>query len=203
MSSSFPSDESQITDIIQPYDCGVIFTRSADTLFSIFQNPNAAYLAAGPSSIPSPLNVGLENSRRFRALPVYAVLLAYGRDELSQMFARQVRLARAISKFLHDNQNYELLPKVSKSTDSQELTTLSSNIEFDGTHIIVIFRATDDAINAVLVQRINATRKMYVSGTKWEGKPACRIAISTWKVDVERDSRLIKEVLESILSRSN
>lgn len=193
----------QITDIKQPYDCGVFFTRFADTLSSIFQNPNAAYLATGPSSIPSPLNLGLENSRRFRALPVYAVLLAYGRDELAQMFARQVRLARAISKFLQDSENYELLPKTSRSGNSEQPTTLSTNTEFDGTHIIVIFRARDDAINAVLVQRINATRKMYASGTKWEGKPACRIAISTWKVDVERDSRLIKEVLESVLSESS
>ncbi|KAF7908368.1 uncharacterized protein EAF01_004123 [Botrytis porri] len=172
-----------------PYDCGFFFTRSVSTLTSVFQNPNAAYLSSGPSSIPSPLNIGLENSRRFRALPVYSVLLAYGREGLSQMFARQVRLARGISKFLDAHVGYELLAK-SKFEDERVI---------DNIHIIVIFRAKDDSTNNELVKRINATRKLYVSGTKWEERPACRFAISTWKVDVERDLQLIQCILDDVL----
>ncbi|KAI9642035.1 hypothetical protein NHQ30_009906 [Ciborinia camelliae] len=171
-----------------PYDCGFFFTRSATTLSSVFQNPNAAYLSSGPSSIPSPLNIGLENSRRFRALPVYAVLLAYGREGLCQMFARQVRLARGISRFLDAHAGYELLAKGKLDNESV----------IEHTHIIVIFRANDDSINDELVKRINTTRKLYVSGTKWEGKPACRIAVSTWKVDVDKDLQLIQNVLNDV-----
>jgi glutamate/tyrosine decarboxylase-like PLP-dependent enzyme len=170
-----------------PYDCGFFLTRSADTLSSIFQNPNAAYLSTGPgASIPSPLNIGLENSRRFRALPVYAVLLAYGREGLGEMFARQVRLARAVSAFLKSSNDYKLLPSSSKEDQVED------------THIVVIFGATDERKNAELVKNINATRKMYVSGTKWEGKPACRIAVSTWKVEVERDIQLATDVLKEV-----
>ncbi|KAF7889727.1 uncharacterized protein EAF02_002142 [Botrytis sinoallii] len=172
-----------------PYDCGFFFTRSVSTLSSVFQNPNAAYLSSGPSSIPSPLNIGLENSRRFRALPVYAVLLAYGREGLSQMFARQVRLARGISKFLDAHVGYELLAR-GKSENENAI---------ENTHIIVIFRAKDDSTNNELVKRINATRKMYVSGTKWGERPACRFAISTWKVDVEKDLQLIQDILDGVL----
>ncbi|KAK0107244.1 hypothetical protein ONS95_003945 [Cadophora gregata] len=171
-----------------PYDCGFFLTRSDTILSSTFQNPNAAYLSAGQSSIPSPLNNGLENSRRFRALPVYAVLLAYGRDGFAEMFARQVRLARGVSKFLSDSENFELLA-----------TGANTNGEFDNVHIIVLFRATDESANADLVKRINATKKIYVSGTKWDGKPACRIAVSTCRVEVERDLNLVKEVLEEVL----
>ncbi|KAM3076571.1 hypothetical protein ACMFMG_007377 [Clarireedia jacksonii] len=94
-----------------PYDCGFFLTRSLSTLNSVFQNPNAAYLSSGISSIPSPLNHGLENSRRFRALPVYAVLLAYGRDGLSDMLVRQVRLARSIARFLDAHEGYERVAK--------------------------------------------------------------------------------------------
>lgn len=101
------------------------------------------------------------------------------------MFARQVRLAREIATFVDESEGYELLAKTSPEGDSSLLHT----------HIIVIFRAKDDTINNVLVQRINATKKMYVSGTKWNGNPASRIAISTWKVDVRRDFETVKEVL--------
>jgi hypothetical protein len=104
------------------------------------------------------------------------------------MFARQVRLARGISEFLESSSEYELLPHGTKD----------EGFEFERTHIIVLFRAVDERKNAELVKNINATRKIYVSGTKWDGKPACRIAVSTWKVEVDRDLKLVKEVLVGI-----
>lgn len=146
--------------------------------------------------MPSPLNIGLENSRRFRALPVYAVLLAYGRVGFGEMLARQVRLARAVSEFLDLNEGYELL---AQGPDSNQ-NIAKGEPSYQKTHIIVLFRAKDDKVNGELVKRINSTRKMYVSGTKWDGKPACRIAVSTWKVSVERDLQLIRGVLEGALS---
>jgi glutamate/tyrosine decarboxylase-like PLP-dependent enzyme len=163
-----------------------------------FQNPNAAYLAGGASSIPSPLNIGLENSRRFRALPVYAALLAYGRHGFAEIFARQVRLARGISEYLEASEHYELLPGQGSISHDKQNPALarSEKRNSDKTHIIVIFRAQDEKVNEELVKRINSTRKMYVSGTKWDGKPACRIAISTWRVEVDRDMKLVQEVLE-------
>lgn len=102
------------------------------------------------------------------------------------MYTRQVRLARGISQFLSEHEGFELLAQGPPG-----------NVAFENTHIIVMFRAKDDKTNGELVNRINRTRKMYVSGTKWSGKPACRIAISTWKVKVDRDLQLITEVLES------
>lgn len=105
------------------------------------------------------------------------------------MFARQVRLARGISVFLDASEDYELLGQGSTSKDVTK---------FDKTHIIVIFRAKDENTNAELVKRINATRRLYVSGTKWDGKPACRVAISTWKVEVDRDLELVQEVLQNV-----
>jgi glutamate/tyrosine decarboxylase-like PLP-dependent enzyme len=171
-----------------PYDCGFFLTRSSNTLSSVFQNPNAAYLATESSAIPSPLNIGLENSRRFRALPVYAVLLAYGSTGLSEMFARQVRLARSIASYLQSSPKHELL---AQGEDQKG--------DFGNTHIIVIFRAKEEELNQVLVKRINGTRQMYVSGTKWGGRSAVRVAVSTWRVEVERDFGVVRGVLEGVV----
>ncbi len=115
------------------------------------------------------------------------MLLAYGREGLADMFARQVRLARGISKFLSESDDFELLPTGSHQHGS-----------FEDVYIIAIFRAKDENLNEDLIKKVNATRKIQVTGTKWEGKPACRIAVSTWKVEVERDLKLVKEVLEEV-----
>jgi len=48
------------------------------------------------------------------------------------------------------------------------------------------------------VEKINSYRKIYVSGTVWEGQPACRIAISNHAVDVDADYELVKSLLEEV-----
>ncbi|KAK3378104.1 pyridoxal phosphate-dependent transferase [Podospora didyma] len=170
-----------------PYDNGIFFCRNASILSKVFQNPNAVYLSTGPgTNIYSPLNIGIENSRRFRALPVYAVLLSEGRDGMADMFARQVLLARAIAAFIRGSLQFEWLPAEDASLES--------------THIIVLFRARDPTLNDVLVDRINKTRKMFVSRTKWKGQKAVRIAVASWRVDVQRDLAVIKEVLTEIIA---
>lgn len=176
-----------------PYDCGFFLSRHRNIAARVFQNPNAAYLATsnGTDSIMSPLNIGLENSRRFRALPVYATLLAYGKAGYRDMLERQIELCRGIAKFLLESENYDLLPDYGMSAEDT----------LNGIYIIVLFRAKDEELNKVLVERIKATRKIYVSGTSWAGGPACRFAVSNWKTDAKRDLALIKEVLQSVVEQ--
>lgn len=158
----------------------------------VFQNPNAAYLAPVASmsrsgtttEIHSPLHVGLENSRRFRALPVYALLVHLGRDKMGEMLARMVDLARRIAAFIRDSDKYDLLPDETAGIEC--------------THIIVLFRAKNPDLNEVLVGKINETRRMYVSPTKWNGENAVRIAVGSWRVDVEEDLAAVKLVLNSL-----
>jgi glutamate/tyrosine decarboxylase-like PLP-dependent enzyme len=173
-----------------PYDCGFFFSRHPDVASQVFQNANAAYLTAGNSdgpSIPSPLNIGLENSRRFRALPVYASLLSYGKSGYEEMLHRQIHLARRINGWIFDHTGYTALPKTSSKTDLLDQTFMS-----------VLFRANDEALNRNLAQKINESSRMFVSGSSWDGAPACRIAISNWRVDVERDFALVSDVLAKV-----
>jgi len=174
-----------------PYDCGFFFSRHREIPSRVFQNPNAAYLNTGPAvdTIMSPLNVGLENSRRLRALPVYASLIAYGADGYRDMLERQIELSRGIAELILESDDFELLPKTEGPKDQV----------LQGIYIIVIFRAKDEALNKELTNRIKAGRKIYVSGTSWDGKPACRFAVSNWMTDAKRDLPLIKQVLAEVV----
>ncbi|KAF2870934.1 pyridoxal-dependent decarboxylase [Massariosphaeria phaeospora] len=174
-----------------PYDCGFFFSRHREIASRVFQNPNAAYLSGGgnPDNIMSPLNIGLENSRRLRALPVYASLTAYGSDGYREMLERQISLSRGIAEYVLDSEDFELLPKF-EGEKKEALDTI---------YIIVLFKAKDEGLNKALVQKIKAKRKIYVSGTAWEGKPACRFAVSNWMTDVKRDLPLIKRILGEVV----
>ena len=173
-----------------PYDCGLFLTRHRGLSEEVFRNGNAAYLSSGASSsdgISSPLNIGLENSRRFRALPVYATLKQYGRSGYQDTLLRQIRLARRVAEWLFDHPAYDLLP----AGEAKEVMLAK-------TFMIVLFRAKDDAKGKHLVEKINTTGRIYVTGTSWDGEPAARIAVSNWQVDVERDSQRIFKVLEAV-----
>lgn len=175
-----------------PYDCGFYFCRHRTLAEQVFKNGNAAYLtsAAGQAddNIPSPLNLGIENSRRFRALPVYTTLKAYGRQGYRHMLQEQIRLARSIAGWLWDSEGYDLLPDSPQRSREQVLKDI---------FMIVLFRAKDDQVNGLLVQQIKDTGRIYVSGTTFKGERACRIAVSNWRVNVALDFDVVRSVLEA------
>ncbi|KAK3175125.1 hypothetical protein OEA41_002371 [Lepraria neglecta] len=178
-----------------PYDCGFFFCRHPSLAQQVFQNPNAAYLNtknAATDTIQSPLNIGIENSRRFRGLPVYATLMAYGREGYRDILQRQIRFARAVAAYLYYHDAFELLPR--------DVFTSRDRIDQD-IFIIVLFKAKDGRLNEQLVQRINASSKMYVSGTVWDNSPASRVAAANWQVDPDRDLEVVKHVLEDVVSK--
>lgn len=173
-----------------PYDCGVFFTRHKEVSERVFSNGNAAYLKSwAGDGIQSPLNIGIENSRRFRALPVHATLVAYGREGYVDMLKRQIGLARRVVEWLLRDERFEMLPKWS---DEREAVAK--------TFMVVLFRAKNEDFNKNLIKKINASEKMFVTGTSWEGQPAARIAVSNWQADIERDGKLIEAVLNTVAS---
>ena len=176
-----------------PYDCGFFFTRHKDVSVKVFNNGTAAYLTSMSGEgdgIQSPLNIGLENSRRFRALPVHATLTAYGKEGYVDMLKRQIGLARRVTQWLLKNEKYEVLP----NWENEDEVVMN-------TFMIILFRAKDDVLNKELVKRVNTSGKIYVTGTSWGGKPAARIAVSNWQADVERDGKLIETVLGAVARR--
>lgn len=100
------------------------------------------------------------------------------------MLEKQINLARLVAAFISSHERYELLPSAVTPAEI---------------YMIVLFRAKDEALNTELVKRINATSRIYVSGTAWNGKPACRIAVSNWQAEPERDVEIIKSVLVQVL----
>ncbi|KAI5797645.1 pyridoxal phosphate-dependent transferase [Geopyxis carbonaria] len=161
-----------------PYDCGFFFARDAGALTAAFTNGAAPYLAAGGGAgagagdadgerVESPLNTHLENSQRFRALPVYATLTAYGAAGYGELVGRLVAHARGIAGIVAGIPELELLPEGAGVAE---------------VFVVVLFRARDEAVNRGLRERINAAGGMYVSPAMWGGRSAVRCAVGNWRV---------------------
>jgi glutamate/tyrosine decarboxylase-like PLP-dependent enzyme len=80
-----------------PYDCGFAFVREPERLPRAL-NVGAPYLPAPDDPHPNPGFMTPENSRRARALAVWATLRAYGRNGYREMVERHLELARHLAR---------------------------------------------------------------------------------------------------------
>jgi glutamate/tyrosine decarboxylase-like PLP-dependent enzyme len=117
------------------------------------------------------------------------------------MLSRMVRLARAVARYIRSSPHYELLPRLPPDNTSNDNHGEDGGESERQTFIIVLFRAADPGLNETLVDRINADGRMFVSGTVWEGRKAARMAVASWRVDVERDAAAIAQVLDEVSER--
>lgn len=197
-----------------PYDAGFFFSRSTRLQISVFgpspRAPPPVYLtpfASAPlpaeiADIPSPMNIGIEISRRFRGLPMFSALMSLGRDGYEEMVRRHIDFARKIGLWISSTEEgggsawYELLNATYNTEDNfkDEADHAESNNN-DGKMVvplnIVLFRAREGSKlyhpsgSSLLVKAINDTRKMYVSPGK-DG--TARIAVSNWMTGLRTDT---------------
>lgn len=149
-----------------PYDCGVVFCadeaahRSAMSL-------SAAYIVATGTE-RDPHEFVPEESRRARAIPVYASLRSLGRRGLAAMIERNCRQARRFGAALRAA-GYEVLNEVVLN------------------QVLVSF-GTPEQTQATIAA-IQQEGTCWCGGTVWQGHTAMRISVSNWSTtdeDVER-----------------
>jgi glutamate/tyrosine decarboxylase-like PLP-dependent enzyme len=175
-----------------PYDCGFAFVRDLGRV-SRALNVGAPYLPAADDPHPNFGFLSPENSRRARALAVWATLRAYGRAGYRQMVERHLRLAQ------------HLAAAVDAAPELERLADVPLNI--------VCFRARPDGLsepelnelNDRLGSAIRADGRVFVGTTTYAGKIALRPAIVNWQTQTEDVDLLVsitRELLQSKLRRS-
>jgi glutamate/tyrosine decarboxylase-like PLP-dependent enzyme len=166
-----------------PYDSAMQFTRHRALQLKVFQN-NAAYLG-DPSTTPDSMHLTPENSRRFRALPAWFSLMAYGRNGYSDIIERNCQAAFRLGELLSASRDFRILAPVrmnvvcftfnKPTVEMQEILQFLADVRDDG--------------------------QVFFTQTIYKGTPAIRAAISNWQTSTE-DVELGFEVLKSIFGRS-
>jgi len=167
-----------------PYDCGFAFVRQMERLPRAF-NVGAPYLPSPDDPHPNFGFISPENSRRARAVAVWATLRAYGRAGYREMVERHVRLARHLAECVDASPELERLAEVPLN--------------------IVCFRARPSGLgeqrlnelNARLGEALRADGRVFVGTTTYAGKTALRPAIVNWRTDIP-DIELIVEVVREL-----
>src|SRR5690606_25245690 len=115
-------------------------------------------------------NLTLEFSRRPRGIPVWAALRSLGRTGVAELVERHCRQARRIGEGLA-KAGFEVLNQI----------TLNQ----------VLFRCSIDAKTLAVQEAVQASGEAWFGGTVWQGRPALRISVSSWRTqDADVDALL-------------
>lgn len=162
-----------------PYDSGMQFTRHQDLQLKVFQN-SAAYLG-DPQESPDFFHYTPENSRRWRALPSWFSLVAYGRAGYREIVERNCALA------------HELGERISNDNDFRLLSPVRMNVVcFTLRHAALTFEMIRSFLAA-----IRDDGQVFFTPTLYKGTPAIRAAVSNWQTETD-DIRTAWESLKKI-----
>jgi glutamate/tyrosine decarboxylase-like PLP-dependent enzyme len=107
-------------------------------------------------------NLTLEFSRRARGIPVWAALRTLGREGVAAMVDRHCAQASALADGL-GAAGYRVLNRVVLNQ--------------------VLVRGDDDAQTIAIRQAAQESGALWIGATVWQGKPAFRLSVSSWRTD--------------------
>lgn len=155
-----------------PYDSGFVFTRHIALQEQAFK-ATAAYLGSGPDL----LHRTPENSRRFRALPAWMTLMAYGKNGYRTLVTRCCSLAEQMGQGIELSPHFELLAPV------------RLNI------VCFALRDADAQQRDHFLKLLTQDGQVLLTPALYAGKPAIRAAFVNWQTS-EHDIALILAALE-------
>ncbi|KVU55611.1 pyridoxal-dependent decarboxylase [Burkholderia ubonensis] len=149
-----------------PYDGAMVICRDADAL-AVAMNAAAVYSSAERDA---QMNLNLEFSRRARGIPIWAALRALGRDGVAAMIDRHCALASRVATGLRAA-GYDVLNRVVLNQ--------------------VLVRAATDAQTVAIREAAQASGEVWFGPTVWQGRPAFRISVSSWRTEEAHVDRLV------------
>jgi len=167
-----------------PYDCGIALTAHPESHRRALLLP-AQYIQETRTE-RDPHEFTPEESRRARAVPVYAALRTLGRAGLRDLVDRCCALARRMAGLLAEQ------PRVRILNDVVLNQVLARFVPPDGDE------AEADACTRRVVAAVQDEGTCWLSGTTWQGKAAMRISVSNWTTaeeDIDRSAAAIVRAL--------
>ncbi|MFM8819645.1 MAG: pyridoxal phosphate-dependent decarboxylase family protein [Phenylobacterium sp.] len=152
-----------------PYDCAMAICRDPEALAQAM-NSDAAYSTA---SADAQKNLTLEFSRRARGVPLWAALRTLGREGVSAMVERHCSQAA----------------RIAEGVRAIGLEVLNRPVLNQ-----VLFRGRSESETAAIRSGVERSGRAWFGGTIWQGQPALRISVSSWRTGDDDIERLIETI---------
>jgi aromatic-L-amino-acid decarboxylase len=155
-----------------PVDCSAFYVRRPEVLQRAFTLvPD--YLQTAETEVVNYMDWGVQLGRRFRALKLWWVIRAYGRDGLIARLREHIRLGRLFAAWVEADSGFEPLAPTPFSTVCFRARPRA----------LVGDEAALEALNAAVVEEVNATGEIFLAPTRLNGRYTIRLAIGNIRTD--------------------
>jgi aromatic-L-amino-acid decarboxylase len=163
--------------LFTPVDLSAFYTTRPDILRRAFSLVPEYLKTSENSRAVNYMDYGVQLGRRFRALKLWFVMRHYGHEGIAEMIRSHITYAQKLASLIRADQDFEIAAPTPFS--------------------LICFRYRgSDQDNQVLLDRINASGRAFLSHTVLNGRFALRLAIgnfaTTWE-DLEEVWELIKQ----------
>jgi glutamate/tyrosine decarboxylase-like PLP-dependent enzyme len=155
-----------------PYDSGVVFVRSPGDLRAAMSIGQNAYLVQSPHREPSHFTPEL--SRRARGIEAWAAIRSLGHIGIAEVVERTCRLAERFADGLR-RAGFEVLNDVVLNQ--------------------VVVSLGPDPVTDQVIAAVQADGTCWCGGTRWHGRSAMRISVSSWATTAEDVDRSLAAIL--------
>jgi len=157
-----------------PYDSGIVLCRHPES-HRAAMTVAAAYLVQdeGAQRVRDEVDWVPEFSRRARGFSVYAALRSLGRSGLVELVERCCDGAARFAERIVELDGVELLNEVVLNQ--------------------VLFRFASDEQTDDVLARVQASGRIWLSGTTWDGRKAIRVSVSNWQTTDEEIDLAVAE----------
>jgi aromatic-L-amino-acid decarboxylase len=171
------------------FDCSAYFVKDRAALLGSFGASAEILKTAHDDRVVNYRDWGIQLGRRFRALKLWFVIRTYGVEGLRAMIREHVRLGELLGTWISGDQAFELVAPpilglvVFRYRGSQGAGEPGSQGSKDL-----------DVLNRELQERVNATGKIFITGTRLGGRYVLRVALghlTTSELDVRAAWELI------------
>lgn len=150
------------------FDCSAYFVRDPEALLRTFRTSPEYLRTQQDADVVNYRDWGIQLGRRFRALKLWFVIRSYGVEGLRALIRDHVALARELAGWITETPGFELMAPVPFG--------------------LVCFRyrpaglsaGRTDELNRLLLARVNAGRRVFLTHTELDGRFVIRMAVGHW-----------------------
>jgi aromatic-L-amino-acid decarboxylase len=175
------------------FDCSAYFVKDRAALLGSFGASAEILRTAHDDRVVNYRDWGIQLGRRFRALKLWFVIRTYGVEGLRAMIREHVRLGELLGSWISGDPGFELAaPPLLGLVVFRYVGEASGNRQPATGNL--------DALNRGLQERVNATGKIFITGTRLGGRYVLRVALghlTTSEADVRAAWELIRTAARS------
>jgi aromatic-L-amino-acid decarboxylase len=173
--------------LLTNFDCSAHYVRDPEPLLRAFRAAPEYLRTAADAAVVNYRDWGIPLGRRFRALKLWFVLRSYGAEGLRGVIREHVRLARRFGEWVAADPAFELMAPV-------RLGLVCFRFRPAG----VEEEPELEVLNRRLLERVNASGRVFLTHTTLRGRYAIRLAVgqrTTEARHVEEAWRLVRASL--------